>query len=194
MVVKITVAVRWFVLILLVVLAGFSLSFFVLYRAGTGIINLPDVVDSTGYHQTVEDNVYGYDTWYSSFLPGFALMLGAFDLQEFESSGDKDVMAFLFTIFQFFVNIVMLNLLIAIMGDKYAVVQESGDQQYLYAKAQIILEYETRLTREYEWLCCNKHSYGVRGKNAFRSNKTNFPTWLQLLEVKKDDLVSEEMS
>lgn len=80
MVVKITVAVRWFVLILLVVLAGFSLSFFVLYRAGTGIINLPDVVDSTGYHQTVEDNVYGYGTWYSSFLPGFALMLGDFDL------------------------------------------------------------------------------------------------------------------
>ena len=139
MVVQITVAVRYFVLILLVVLAGFSLSFFVLYRAGTGIINLPDVVDSTGYHQTVEDNVYGYDTWYSSFLPGFALMLGAFDLQEFESSGDKDVMAFLFTIFVFFINIVMLNLLIAIMGDQYDIVQESGHEQYLYAKAGIIL-------------------------------------------------------
>lgn len=49
-------------------------------------------------------------------------------------------MAFLFTIFQFFVNIVMLNLLIAIMGDQYDVVQESGHEQYLYAKAQIILE------------------------------------------------------
>ena len=153
MVVKITVAVRWFVLILLVVLAGFSLSFFVLYRAGTGIINLPDVVDSTGYHQTVEDNVYGYGTWYSSFLPGFALMLGDFDLQEFESSGDKDAMAFLFTIFQFFVNIVMLNLLIAIMGDQYDIVQESGHEQYLYAKAQIILEVRVGVRGQRDHLC-----------------------------------------
>ena len=54
-------------------------------------------------------------------------------------------MALLFTIFQFFVNIVMLNLLIAIMGDQYDVVQESGHEQYLYAKAQIILEVRLRV-------------------------------------------------
>ena len=56
-------------------------------------------------------------------------------------------MALLFTIFQFFVNIVMLNLLIAIMGDQYDIVQESGHEQYLYSKAGIILEYEVSCGR-----------------------------------------------
>ena len=140
MVVQITLAVRWFVVILLVVLAGFSLSFYVLYKAGSGLIDLPSVVVDDATEYLVQDKVYGYDTWYSSFLPGFALMLGAFDLQDFESSGDKDVMALLFTTFQFFANIVMLNLLIAIMSDQYDIVQESGHEQYLYAKAGIILE------------------------------------------------------
>ena len=110
MVVQITLAVRWFVVVLLVVLAGFSLSFYVLYKAGSGLIDLPSVVVDDATEYSVQDEVYGYDTWYASFLPGFALMLGDFDLQEFESSGDKDAMALLFTIFQFFVNIGGLGL------------------------------------------------------------------------------------
>ena len=73
--------------------------------------------------------------------------------QEFESSGNKHVMALLFTIFQFFVNIVMLNLLIAIMGDQYDIVQESGHEQYLYAKAQIILEVRVGVRGQRDHLC-----------------------------------------
>ena len=78
-------------------------------------------------------------------------------------------MALLFTIFQFFVNIVMLNLLIAIMGDQYDIVQESGHEQYLYGKAGIVLEYEARMSR------------------AQKQNPKLFPEWLQLLQAKTDD-------
>ena len=91
MVVGITLSIFWFTVILLIVLAGFSLSFFVLYRAG---------------NQQDGDGVYGWDDPTSSFFSGFALMLGEFDLENFEESGNKNAMAFLFTIFQFFVNIV----------------------------------------------------------------------------------------
>jgi len=169
MVVQITLSVGWFALILFVVLFSFSLSFFLLYRAGTGIIELPSVIVDDATEYTVEDEVYGYDTWYTSFLAGFASMLGEFDLEEFESSANKNAMTVLFTIFQFFVNIVMLNLLIAIMGDQYDVVQESGHEQYLYAKAGIILKYEERMSR------------------ATKQNPKLFPEWLQLLQPKTDD-------
>ena len=81
MVVEITLHIGWFTVILLTVLVGFSLSLFIMYRAGTGVVELPAVVvdDSTEYE--VEDGVYGYDTWWSSLLPAFAMMLGDFDLQ-----------------------------------------------------------------------------------------------------------------
>jgi len=63
----------------------------------------------------------------------------------------------------------MLNLLIAIMGDQYDIVQESGHEQYLYGKAGIVLEYEARMSR------------------AQKQNPNLFPEWLQLLQAKTDD-------
>ena len=95
-------------MILLVVLAGFSLSFYVLYKAGTGVIDLPSVVVDDATEYTVQDEVYGYDTWYSSFLPGFALMLGAYQL------GEPTKHAFLFLTFlqmwrDFFVSLISLS-------------------------------------------------------------------------------------
>merc|ERR1712087_658669 len=69
----------------------------------------------------------------------------------------------------FFVNFVMLSLLIAIMGDQYDIVQEWGREQYLYAKAGIILEYEARMSR------------------AEKQDPKLFPEWLQLLQPKTDD-------
>ena len=68
-------------------------------------------------------------------------MLGEFDLEDFQGSGDKNVMAFLFIVMMFFLDIIMLNLLIAIMADEYERVQAWGHEQYLYAKAGIIIEY-----------------------------------------------------
>ena len=95
------------------------------------MIGLPDVGP-----YLVEDEVYGYDSWWMSFLPGFAMMvrdhypsrnlpgslsdpiptqLGAFDIQEFGGAANPNVIAALFMLFMYFVQIVLLNLLIAIM-------------------------------------------------------------------------------
>ena len=94
MVVGITLSVFWFTVVLVVVLAGFSLSFYTLYRAGK-----EDLDDE-------EEEVYGWDSAVSSFLSGYALMLGELDMESFDKSGDANAMAFLQVIFQFLVNIV----------------------------------------------------------------------------------------
>ena len=65
----------------------------------------------------------------------------------------------------FFMDIIMLNLLIAIMGDEYVRVQEWGHEQYLYAKAGIIIEYEARMSR------------------AEKQDPKLFPEWLQVRAV-----------
>ena len=96
----------------------------------------------------------------------------------------------------------MLNLLIAIMSDKYEQLQKSGHQQYFYAKASIILEYEKRMKREYGalvklgfgkggWLVrcgCSKKGW-ARDK---RDDEKIFPEWLQLLQAKTDEIVRKD--
>ena len=70
----------------------------------------------------------------------------------------------LFFGFTFFINIVMLNLLIAIMGDKYGEIKETADAEFMYARASIVLEFENMMS--------------ARSKQ----NKEWFPTWLQVLD------------
>ena len=57
----------------------------------------------------------------------------------------------------------MLNLLITIMGDIFDQIQESADAQFMFARAQIILEFEDTLSK------------------VDRHCDENFPTWLQVL-------------
>ena len=96
----------------------------------------------------------------------------------------------------------MLNLLIAIMSDKYEQLQKSGHQQYFFAKASIILEYEKRMKREYGafvkfgfgedgWLVrcgCSKKGW-AKDKRKFEAL---FPEWLQLLQAKTDGIVCKD--
>uniref|UniRef100_A0A7S1XMJ4 Ion transport domain-containing protein n=1 Tax=Phaeomonas parva TaxID=124430 RepID=A0A7S1XMJ4_9STRA len=159
MVLEISYGIRWFLIVLLATLSGFAFSFYALYQAGTGTVELPEV----GPYE-VSDGVFGYDSPYSAMLTGFGLMLGDFDMQEFGGSVNPSLTAALFVLFMVLVNIVYLNLLIAIMGDTFDEVQESAKAQYLYSLAKIILEYEEVLPPD------------VRSKNT-----QWFPEYLQVL-------------
>ena len=46
----------------------------------------------------------------------------------------------------FFINIVMLNLLIAIMGDIFDRIQENAKAEFMFARAEIVLEFEAMLS------------------------------------------------
>ena len=67
----------------------------------------------------------------------------------------------------------MLNLLIAIMGDIFDRIQENAKAEFIFARAQIIIELELTLSK------------------AQKENKEWFPTWLQVLvptlESSKED-------
>uniref|UniRef100_A0A7S1TUF1 Ion transport domain-containing protein n=1 Tax=Phaeomonas parva TaxID=124430 RepID=A0A7S1TUF1_9STRA len=112
MVIEITRGVRDFVIILAVVVIGFALSFYVLFQAGS-MQHDPMTVGDVD----VEDEVFGYRNPLAALVSGFALMLGDFDRDEFSASANESLMNVLFVVFQVFVTIIMLNLLIAIMGD-----------------------------------------------------------------------------
>lgn len=122
MVLGITLGSRLFLLILAVIVVGFALSFYVLFETGAS-----------------EDDIQGYADVGSSMLSGFTLMLGDFEVDDFSASSSPNWMKFLFVIFMLLINIIMLNLLIAIMGDKYDEISENAMGEYLFSKVGIVL-------------------------------------------------------
>ena len=120
------------------------------------------------------------------------------------------VFAGLLVVFTVAVNIIMLNLLIAIMGDTYDKISENSKAHLDFARAEIVLEHEARLPRDkireseeksesssscsgrflyflkqlWKWLwrfmCCWKQLGPF--KYFFKINTDEwFPMWLQVL-------------
>ena len=131
---------------------GFSTSFFILFEG-----------------QEEED---GNDSGVSSMnfplslLYTWSKMLTGFTITEITGSANTGVTALLFISFTYFINIVMLNLLIAIMGDIFDKIQENAKAEFMLARAQVVLEFE-------EVLRANG--------DMDAGNEVWFPTWLQVL-------------
>ncbi|GMH78467.1 hypothetical protein TL16_g07811 [Triparma laevis f. inornata] len=156
MILGIMEGIRLFVVILFVCVIGFALAFYVLYDAGPGTYD-------------TDQKPYGMETPFTSLFAGFLLLLGDFNVAEFSASSSYMVTLILFVVFMVFINIVMLNLLIAIMGDIFDRIRENAKAEFTFARAMIILEFEEMLSSR-------------RFKNG-----TWFPTWLQVLEPASED-------
>ena len=137
--------IRVFVIILLACMIGFAFAFYVLYRGKA---------DYDGIQ---------HRSPFLSLFSSYALLLGDFDVNELEESSSFVITVFLFVGFTFFINIIMLNLLIAIMGDIFDRIQENAVAEFLFARANILLEIEA--------------TFGEKEK----SKAEWYPRWLQVL-------------
>ena len=87
------------------------------------------------------------DAWQNSLFAGFLMsILEDFNVEEFYASSNYGLTLFLFLVFMIFVNIVMLNLLIAIMGDIFNV-QENAEAEFLRSSPAYIGEIDMRISR-----------------------------------------------
>ena len=136
-----------FMIILLDVVIGFAFGIFVLYRGSD-----------------LEFNKSDYKNPLIAVFSAYTTMLGEFHLSDFEKSGSFEILAILFFTFTVLVNIVLLNLLIALMGDIFDRIQENAQGEFLYARACIVLEFESLLSEKYR-----------------KSHVEKFPEWLQVL-------------
>ena len=104
-----------------------------------------------------------------ALFSGYTVMIGSFDPAVFEDAGIDYFGAtearILFFMFTFFINIVMLNLLITYMGHIFEGVQKSVSAEFMYGRASICVEYESLIS--------------PKDKKA---RKDWFPKWLQVLQ------------
>ena len=90
----------------------------------------------------------------------------------------------LFVFFTLFVNIIMLNLLIALMSNIYEKIQENAKAEFMFAKASIVLEFEAGIKEKASW---------YQLKSERRSNTEWFPDWLQVLAPSQGNASNEKL-
>ncbi|KAG5892428.1 hypothetical protein JTB14_003364 [Gonioctena quinquepunctata] len=113
-----------FGIIYTIVLFGFSQSFFFLYKGYPG-------VNSTLYH-----------SYPSTWMALFQITLGNYDYQELGATTYPAVAKSVFAIFMVFVPILLLNMLIAMMGNTYAHVIEQSEKEWMKQWAKIVITLE----------------------------------------------------
>ncbi|CAF1277507.1 unnamed protein product [Adineta steineri] len=129
-----------FFIIYAVFLAGFSQSFFILF-----------------------DN-NGFPGFLVSVKQSFLGMLGDFDLDAYSDTSYHYVSVTLLISYIIVVTILLLNLLIAMMGDTYGNVIEGATQIWHLERARIVFAIENEMTTEERNLPSNKYWTNVDGE------------------------------
>lgn len=118
MIIKIAFDIRYFLMVLLCVLVGFAQAFWLLSYPN---VNLP------------------FGTITNALLNSYLYMLGNAE-SDFEGTASPSLSTLLLVLFLFFMAILMLNLLIALMGQSFASVSDKGLAQWRLEQASIILD------------------------------------------------------
>uniref|UniRef100_A0A7R9YA12 Ion transport domain-containing protein n=1 Tax=Pinguiococcus pyrenoidosus TaxID=172671 RepID=A0A7R9YA12_9STRA len=153
MIVKITQGTTLFSVILLVIMLGFATSLTLLFSHVDVRAEL-----NTDYDQ--------YTDFGRAMLTVFGFMLSQFDFATMEAALSPELAYLLTVLYLYLVAVVLLNLLIAIMSDKFDEISENARAEATYARACLVLEYEALLTED------------VKNANEARW----FPKWIQVLK------------
>jgi len=120
-----------FVLIILIVLAGFSTGFFLLYMQ-------PAFMGSADY----EELYLQFGTPLNTVLTLYDMMLGSYDVRVLRLSSSVVLAWLFFLLFSFMMSILLLNVLIAILSDSFERVQERADVEWRRERALLLVEME----------------------------------------------------
>ena len=126
----IAIAMSSFLVVVVIVLAGFAHAFWLLFAF------VPDPVDDDGGGL----NRGSFSSFGNSFFTMVKMMLGDINTQEFAMAGyDEDLVKWIFTLNMIVVCVVLLNLLIAVVSDKYEPVLQNSHAEFLKNRAGMIM-------------------------------------------------------
>ena len=128
MILEISYDMKYFLLVLIITIAGFGNCFLIISR------------NYDGYE-------FAGNTYFTAFLYSYQAVLGAFSLTGFAQS-DKSYLQFIWFLNTMVGLIIFLNLLIAIMGDTFDRVQETTEENMLKELAKLMVENEVLINRK----------------------------------------------
>lgn len=131
-IIEITYDIRNFLFVFMVGVIGFGASFFIL---------------SNNNQVNAEPNSF-ITSFSMSFIYSYRLSLGDFDTDAFEDSYNTITLWVLFIICSMFTAIIMLNMLVAIMGESFNRVNEQSECQRVREHLQLIVENDFLIDRK----------------------------------------------
>eukprot|EP00210_Caulerpa_lentillifera_P004721 g4505.t1 len=142
--------IRFYIFLMFSMLMGFTIAFFVLFR-NIRFERCNERVDAESCRETQEDVAELFGTFDRTLVTMFSMILGEvsdvasvlFKIDE----GLKFIGIVMFIFYLLTVTIVLLNLLIAIMGDGFDRVKATDMTYFLSKRAQIIDDMELMLTK-----------------------------------------------
>eukprot|EP00210_Caulerpa_lentillifera_P002518 g2415.t1 len=143
--------IRFHLFLMFAILMGFTIAFFVLFR-NARFESCNDRANPAECQSTQKDIADLFGTFDRTLVTMFSMILG--EVSDVSSllftidEGLKFVGIVMFTLYMLAVTIVLLNLLIAIMGDGFDRVKATDMSYFLQKRAQIIDDMESMLTKE----------------------------------------------
>ncbi|XP_066906589.1 transient receptor potential cation channel subfamily V member 6 isoform X1 [Halyomorpha halys] len=113
-----------------IVLFGFSQSFYFLYKGFPGVKNTL------------------YSSYHSTWMALFQITLGDYNYAELSHTSYPTLSKTVFAIFMVLVPILLLNMLIAMMGNTYAHVIEQSEKEWMKQWAKIVVSLERAVNQE----------------------------------------------
>ncbi|CAO1437079.1 unnamed protein product [Diamesa hyperborea] len=113
-----------FAIIYIIVLFGFSQAYYFLYKG----------------HESVEETPFY--SFFSTWMGLFQTTLGDYNYAELNNVSYPNLAKTVFIIFMIFVPILLLNMLIAMMGNTYAYVIEQSEKEFMKQWAKIVVTLE----------------------------------------------------
>ncbi|XP_065076368.1 uncharacterized protein iav [Ochlerotatus camptorhynchus] len=187
-----------FGIIYMIVLFGFSQAFYFLYKG----------------HPEAEDSPFG--SYFGTWMGLFQTTLGDYDYADLNLTTYPNLAKTVFIIFMIFVPILLLNMLIAMMGNTYAYVIEQAEKEGMKQWAKIVVNLERAVKQEDAKKYLEEYSIGlgpsddpryeIRGvmviksksKTRARQRKGAVSNWKSVLrvtlnELKKRGMTGEEL-
>jgi len=140
------------------------------------LIQFGAVVSNAFAYRLLRGDTDAYGTSGASLFSSYALLMHADGVGEHDVYMDGMLSALLLILMTLLVDIVMLNALIAIMGDTYDRVSETRSEMGLLGQAQLLVEIEKSMS------------------TTDRRNACFFPRWLHAIRVVEADGADEGWS
>eukprot|EP00210_Caulerpa_lentillifera_P009189 g8761.t1 len=143
----------YFLMLSLMIMFGFAMAFQVLYRhVGSSSINEDKNCEPCNQTTTNDtDDKYdamhtAFGTFQKSFFTVFGYTFGEFDLEILYNAPRPITALMLFVLYVVIIAIILLNMLIALMSEKFTRMHKDKETRYIEAKARAIDDIDTMLS------------------------------------------------
>ncbi|CAJ0936260.1 unnamed protein product, partial [Mesorhabditis belari] len=104
--------------------------------------------DDDNFCEVTGYTIYTYNNFLETFITLFRASMGGYDYEEFACANYEGLTKTLFVLYMFVMPIMMINILIAMMGNTYTTVIAQAEKAWRQQYAQIVMVLERSVNRE----------------------------------------------